>query len=62
MQDDFQGFERGTIPIPKCPICENECDSFYRNGFDNVIGCENCIEKVDSYVEEWFSWNGKFKV
>ena len=39
-------------PIPKCPICGEECEDFYRNGFETVIGCENCIEKVESYEVE----------
>ena len=37
--------------IPKCPICGQECDSFYKHGTE-ILGCDNCIRKVDSYNED----------
>ncbi len=37
-------------PEPKCPICYQECERLYRyNGGRDILGCENCIDTVDSY-------------
>lgn len=35
-------------PLPKCPICGQECDKFYKHDGE-VVGCENCISEVESY-------------
>lgn len=49
--------ENGECPI--CPICEEDCETFYRQNGE-IIGCENCIEEEDawytSYREEIEGW------
>lgn len=35
-------------PEPRCPLCLEECDSIYKDAYGEVLGCENCIEKVDA--------------
>lgn len=34
----------------KCPLCGEECETLYKGGGD-IIGCENCIERVDAETE-----------
>jgi uncharacterized protein (UPF0212 family) len=34
--------------MPICPKCGEECDSFYIDGNKNILGCENCVKRVDS--------------
>ena len=31
-----------------CPVCGEECKTFYKV-IHEVVGCENCVEKVDAY-------------
>lgn len=33
-----------------CPICGEECASFYKLD-GRIVGCDMCIEKVDAYEE-----------
>lgn len=33
-----------------CPICGEECESFYKLDGD-IVGCDMCVEKVDAYEE-----------
>lgn len=42
-------------PIPTCPMCEAETDEFYLDEFGNIVGCPECIRKVDS--REWVEDN-----
>lgn len=37
-------------PEIRCPLCGAECETIYKGGGD-IIGCENCIERVDAYDE-----------
>lgn len=37
------------IPMPICPICQNECNDLYLTEEKMVIGCECCITKVDAW-------------
>jgi hypothetical protein len=47
------GFPDGQEPkLPVCPVCGEECDEFYRDKDGDILGCENCIDIVDSYVLE----------
>lgn len=46
---------RETIPmepqegrVPHCPWCGEECDTFFKDKFGEVIGCENCVTEVDA--------------
>lgn len=42
-------------PLPICPSCGAETDTFYRarmgslGGRNNIIGCDCCIEAVDAW-------------
>lgn len=33
-----------------CPICGEECESFYKLDGD-IVGCDMCVENVDAYEE-----------
>ena len=35
--------------IPYCPVCGEECDTVYVDLYDDVIGCDQCIEMHDAY-------------
>ena len=40
------------LPDPVCPVCGKECVTIYLDdGCLNVIGCDNCIRKMDAC--EW---------
>lgn len=49
---ECDGCEQCKIPLPKCPCCGEECDSFYVDGNKKVLGCESCVERVDSYEND----------
>lgn len=34
---------------PKCPICGEGCDTFYRNSEGDVVGCEKCLTPYDAW-------------
>ena len=36
-------------PVPTCPCCGEECDNYFTDGSGDIIGCENCVRKVDAY-------------
>lgn len=39
------------IPWPRCPVCGEETDTFYRDREFDIIGCDNCIHSVDAWEE-----------
>ena len=39
------GRERRAVT---CPVCGDECDTFYRNIHDSIFGCENCVTIEDA--------------
>lgn len=40
---------------PHCSICGEECDTIFRDRNREVLGCENCIDKIDAWdCEECF--------
>ena len=43
-----------AAPFPRCPICGEESDTFYKNGAGEICGCDVCIKAVDAwdYVED----------
>lgn len=46
--------EMNGMPSPDpvhCPLCDEECETIYRDRYGTVFGCENCIEEQESY--EW---------
>lgn len=51
--NDYPG-EPKQAPIPKCPVCGMETDTFYKDAYGDIVGCDNCISAVDAwdYVQE----------
>ena len=46
------GYPDGIVPKTYiCPICGRECEEYYIDGYDDVIGCENCITMC--HAEDW---------
>ena len=37
---------------PRCPVCGEECDTFFENSFGEILGCEACIDIVDAWESE----------
>lgn len=37
--------------FPICPVCGEEADTFYKTDYGNIVGCDNCITKVDAWDE-----------
>lgn len=36
-------------PLPRCPICRAETDTFKKNYWGEIVGCDECIEDVDAW-------------
>lgn len=34
---------------PRCPICGEETDTFYKGHYGDIIGCDNCVKAVDAW-------------
>lgn len=34
--------------MPRCPVCGEQADTFYRNYFNEIVGCSECIKNVDA--------------
>lgn len=46
------GYPDGIVPKTYiCPRCGQECDEYYINDDNGVVGCENCITMY--YAEDW---------
>lgn len=30
-------------PPVYCPVCGEECETFYKNNRDSIFACENCV-------------------
>lgn len=42
--------------FPRCPMCGAECDTIYRAGGVEIVGCDNCISFRDAWdVPECFT-------
>ena len=39
-------------PMPRCPICMTETDTFVLGYWGNIIGCDECTKEVDAYDYE----------
>lgn len=39
---------------PICPVCGNECETYYFDNDNHICGCENCVTSSSSveYEEE----------
>jgi len=46
------GYPDGKEPsFPRCPVCGEETDTFYKNNDGDIVGCDNCISTVDAWDE-----------
>lgn len=36
-------------PRPTCPVCGQECDTYYRGADGAIIGCDVCIDALDAW-------------
>lgn len=44
------GYPDGKEPeYPRCPVCGEECEIFYRDKYLDVVGCDECISTVDAW-------------
>jgi hypothetical protein len=41
-------------PAPCCPVCGQECDTFFKDRFGDIFGCDECVTRTDA-AEEWES-------
>ena len=46
------GYPDGPRKWPICPVCGEECDTYYKNGHGEILGCEACIDIVDAWEAE----------
>lgn len=44
------GEEHEKIPI--CPVCGKEAEDFYIDESKDILGCNNCIRRIDSWKWE----------
>lgn len=42
-------FEPPEERHPRCPECGEECEWYYRNAFNEIVGCDNCIDELDAW-------------
>ena len=46
--------ERDGMPHPDpvyCPVCRERCETIYKKDPWLVIGCENCVRRIDA--QDW---------
>lgn len=41
-------------PLPICPVCGAETDTFFQDKYGDIVGCDECIKRLDAwdYVQE----------
>ena len=37
--------------VPRCPICREEVDFFYKDKYGDIVGCEECVSTVNAWDE-----------
>ena len=40
----------------ECPVCGRECEEFFLDEGDDIIGCDKCIRSVDAF-DWWVQWH-----
>ena len=35
--------------VPYCPVCREECDTVYVDMYDDIVGCDQCMNMEDAY-------------
>ena len=43
------GYDKEPEPLPICPKCGTETDTFYKNIEHEIIGCDACVRPVDAW-------------
>lgn len=44
-----EGYPHGEPNYPHCPVCEAETDTFYKDQYGDIVGCEECLHRVDAW-------------
>jgi hypothetical protein len=43
--------EGGRGVYPRCPVCGSECETIFRDKGGFLVGCDECITKVDAWED-----------
>ena len=35
-------------PMPVCPVCGDETDTYYKDFHGTIVGCDQCMDTVDA--------------
>ena len=35
--------------MAECPVCGSECNLFYQNENNEIVGCEQCVHEIDAW-------------
>ena len=41
--------EPPAYTFPRCPVCGEEADSYYKDKWGNIVGCPECVQEVTSW-------------
>lgn len=41
--------EPPAYSCPRCPVCGEEADSYYKDKLGNIVGCPECVQEVTSW-------------
>ena len=41
---------------PCCPICGEETDTYFRDYYGDIVGCDSCVKPVDAW--DWREEHG----
>ena len=41
--------EPPAYTCPRCPVCGDEVDSYYKDKWGNIVGCPECVQEVTSW-------------
>lgn len=41
--------EPPAYTCPRCPVCGEETDSYYKDKWGNIVGCPECVQEVTSW-------------
>ena len=46
------GYPDGREPQPpRCPVCDKECETIYKDRSGDIFGCDRCVTAVDVWDE-----------
>lgn len=43
-------------PWPRCPVCGMATDTFYQDRDGDIVGCVECLNKIDAWYWEDGEW------